>query len=149
YADDFIAGFQYKEDAEQFHAELRERLKKFNLKLHEEKTRLIEFGRFADSDRRGRGGGKPETFNFLGFTHICSKARNGNFCVLRITMAKKMRAKLAALTVELRSRMHQAVRETGAWLHRVLQGHYQYYGVPRNSPALSAFRYHLLLIWRR
>jgi len=149
YADDFVVGFQYKDDAERFHSELRERLGKFNLSLNEEKTRLIEFGRFADTNRRGRGGGKAETFDFLGFTHICGKTRQGKFCVLRQTMAKKKRAKLAALTKELRRRMHHPIRETGPWLRSVLLGHYQYYGVPRNGRALSAFRYHLLMLWRR
>ena len=149
YADDFVVGFQYKDDAERFHSELRERLGKFNLSLNEEKTRLIEFGRFADENRRGRGGGKPETFNFLGFTHICGKTRRGKFCVLRQTMAKKKRAKLADLTEELRRRMHHPIGETGPWLRTVLLGHYQYYGVPRNGRALSAFRYHVLMLWRR
>lgn len=149
YADDFIVGFQYKDDAERFHAELRERLKKFNLELSEEKTRLIEFGRFAEANRDDRGEDKPETFNFLGFTHICGKTRQGKFCVLRKTMAKKVRAKLAALSIELRRRIHRPIAETGQWLHAVLAGHYQYYGVPRNIHALSAFRYHVIKLWRR
>ena len=149
YADDFVVGFQYKDDAERFHSELRGRLGKFNLSLNEEKTRLIEFGRFADTNRRGRGGGKAETFDFLGFTHICGKTRLGKFCVLRKTMAKKKRAKLAALTKELRRRMHRPIRETGPWLCSVLLGHYQYYGVPRNGRALSTFRHHVLMLWRR
>jgi RNA-directed DNA polymerase len=149
YADDFIVGFQYKDDAERFHAELRERLRKFSLSLNEEKTRLIEFGRFADTNRRGRGEKKPETFNFLGFTHACSKTRSGKYCVLRTTMAKKKRAKLAALAEEMRRRMHQPIRETGEWLQAVLEGHYQYYGVPRNGRALSAFRYHIFMLWRK
>ena len=149
YADDFVVGFQYKDDAERFHSELRVRLKKFNLSLNEEKTRLIEFGRFADKNRRDRGSGKPETFNFLGFTHICGKTRNGKFCVLRQTMAKKKRAKLADLTKELRIRMHCPIRETGPWLRSVLLGHYQYYGVPRNGRALTAFRHRVIVIWRK
>jgi group II intron reverse transcriptase/maturase len=149
YADDFVVGFQYKEDAERFHSELRERLAKFHLSLNEDKTRLIEFGRFAGPNRRDRGQGKPETFNFLGFTHICGKTRNGKFCVFRQTMSRKKRAKLAALTQELRIRMHQPIRETGPWLHSVLVGHYQYYGVPRNGRALNAFRHRLIDIWRQ
>jgi group II intron reverse transcriptase/maturase len=149
YADDFVVCFQYKDDAERFQGALRERLKQFNLELNEEKTRLIAFGRFAATDSAKRGGGKPETFDFLGFTHICSTTRQGKFCVLRKTMAKKMRAKLADITQELRRRMHRPISETGRWLHTVLQGHYRYYGVPRNYPALSAFRYHLLHLWRR
>src|SRR5690606_11962885 len=127
-----IVGFQHKEDATRFHAELGERLAKFSLTLSAAKTRLIEFGRDADTNQRKGGGGKPETFNFLGFTHICSRTRNGRFCVLRITMAKKKRAKLAELTTELRKRMHRPIHETGAWLQAVLRGLYQYYGVPRN-----------------
>ncbi len=149
YADDFVVGFQYKEDAERFHSELRARLSKFNLSLNEEKTRLIEFGRFAAPDRRDRGCGKPETFNFLGFTHICSKTRNGKFCILRTTMAKKKLAKLAELTKELRKRMHHPIRETGPWLCSVLRGHYQYYGVPRNVSALCAFRHHVIMLWKK
>lgn len=149
YADDFITGFQYKSDAERFHGELRERLRKFNLELHGEKTRLIEFGRFAKTNREERGEGKPETFNFLGFTHACGTTRRGKFCVLRKTMAKKVRAKLAELTVEMRRRMHNPIAETGQWLQSVLAGHYRYYGVPRNIRALSAFRYHVQCLWRR
>jgi RNA-directed DNA polymerase len=149
YADDFIVGFQYKDDAERFHRELRERLKKFSLELSEEKTRLIEFGRFADSNRNDHGGGKPETFNFLGFTHICGRTRKGQFCVLRRTMAKKVRAKLATLATELRKRLHRPIAQTGQWLRAVLEGHYQYYAVPRNMHALSAFRYHIIQLWRR
>jgi len=149
YADDFVVGFQYKDDADNFRPELRERLGKFNLSLNEEKTRLIEFGRFANENRRGRGGGKPGTFNFLGLTHICGKTRRGKFCVLRQTMAKKKRAKLAAVAMELRRRMHHPIRETGPWLKSVLLGHYQYYGVPRNGRALSAFRYYVIKRWRK
>ncbi|HOC69231.1 MAG: Group II intron-encoded protein LtrA [Candidatus Hydrogenedentes bacterium ADurb.Bin101] len=149
YADDIIVGFQHRDEAEKFQGELRERLKKFNLQVNETKTRLIEFGRFAAQNRQARGEGKPETFNFLGFTHICGKTRRGKFCVLRITMAKKMHAKLEALTQEMRRRMHRAISDTGQWLRKVLQGHYQYYGVPRNIRALSTFRYQVLKIWKR
>ena len=149
YADDFITGFQYKSDAERFLRELRERLRKFNLELHGEKTRLIAFGRFAKTNREERGEGKPETFNFLGFTHACSTTRKGKFCVLRKTMAKKMRAKLDELTAEMRRRMHRPIAETGKWLKSVLAGHYRYYGVPRNIRAMNAFRYHVLCLWRR
>jgi RNA-directed DNA polymerase len=149
YADDFVVGFQYKDDAERFHSELRERLAKFSLTLHPDKTRLIEFGRFADTDRRGRGGGKPETFNFLGFTHICGKTRQEKFCVRRSTMSKKMWAKLADIAEELRNRMHRATCETGQWLRAVLKGHYQYYGVPRNIRRMAAFREHVVKMWRK
>jgi group II intron reverse transcriptase/maturase len=149
YADDFVVGFQYKDDAERFQGDLRERLRKFNLELSEEKTRLIEFGRFADSNRTERGAGKPETFNFLGFTHICGKTRQGKFCVLRITMAKKVRAKLAELTLELRKRLRRPIAETGQWLRAMLTGHYRYFAVPRNIHALNAFRYHVIRLWRK
>jgi len=149
YADDFIVGFQYKSDAERFLGALRERLNQFNLALSDEKTRLIAFGRFAASDSAKRGGGKPGTFNFLGFTHICSTTRQGRFCGRRKTMAKKVRAKLAALTGEFRRRLHRPIAETGSWLKTVLEGHYRYYGVPRNYRALNAFREHVLRLWRR
>lgn len=148
YADDFVVGFQYKGDAQRFQSELRERLAKFSLTLHPDKTRLIEFGRFADSSRRGRGGGKPETFDFLGFTHICGKTRRGKFCVLRKTMAKRLRAKLGEVSRELRNRMHRPIRETGKWLRAVLRGHYQYYGVPRNARSLTAFHRQIRYLWR-
>jgi group II intron reverse transcriptase/maturase len=148
YADDFIAGFQYKDDAEAFVVALYERLKQFNLTLNRDKTRLIAFGRFAASDNAKRGGGKPETFDFLGFTHICGKTRHGKFCVRRITMAKKTRTKLAELKTELRRRQQRPIAETGQWLKTVLTGHYRYYGVPRNSHALKAFRYQAIGLWR-
>jgi RNA-directed DNA polymerase len=149
YADDFIVCFQYKQDAEQFHGALQERLQDFNLELSEKKTRLINFGRFAAQNCAERGEGKPETFDFLGFTHICSTTRHGAFCVRRKTMAKKKRAKLAELAKELRRRMHRSIAENGRWLRSVLEGHYRYYGVPRNYRSLAAFRYHLLQMWRR
>ena len=149
YADDFVVGFQYKEDAERFHTELRERLKRFNLELSEEKTRLIEFGRFARQNRDERGAGKPETFDFLGFTHICGQTRQGKFCVRRKTSRKKVRAKLKALSDKLRVRLHHRVAEVGQWLASVLTGHYQYYGVPRNYRSLDTFRYAVVRLWRR
>jgi RNA-directed DNA polymerase len=148
YADDFIIGFQFKDDAERMHAELRERLKKFNLELSEEKTRLIEFGRFAETNRAKRGERKPETFNFLGFIHICGRTQKGHFCVLRKTMAKKVAAKLKALSEELRKRINQRINEVGKWLRAVLTGHYQYYGVPRNYRSLHAFRRRVIERWR-
>ena len=149
YADDFIVGFQHQEDAERFRTALRDRLKQFNLELSEEKTRLIEFGRFAASNREKRGESKPETFNFLGFTHICGTTRKGMFCVLRKTMTKKVSAKLKALSGELRKRLHHRVAEVGQWLRTVLVGHYQYYGVPRNYRSLRAFRNRVIERWRR
>jgi len=149
YADDFVVGFQHREDAQQFVKDLRERLEKFNLELNEEKSRLIEFGRFAQSNRSQRGEGKPETFNFLGFTHVCATTRKGKFCVKRRTMAKRMRAKLVSLSQTLRKRMHQSTAQVGAWLRLVLIGHYRYYGVPFNYRSLSAFRHQVLKRWRR
>jgi group II intron reverse transcriptase/maturase len=149
FADDFVVGFQYREDAERFQAELCERLRKFGLELHQTKTRLIEFGRYAADDRHGRGEGKPETFSFLGFTHICSTTRTGRFKLLRKTKAKKLRAKLKALKEELRRRMHRPVAEVGGWLKSVMEGHYRYYGVHGNLPALSRFRFEVTRLWYR
>ncbi len=149
YADDIVVGFQYRTDAEQFQQEMKERLRRFKLELHAEKTRLIEFGRFAADNREERGDGKPETFNFLGFTHMCGKTRKGKFTVLRQTMQKKMQRKLQELKVELRKRMHWSIPEVGKWLRVVLQGHYRYYGVPNNTRKLSAFRYHLRCLWEQ
>ena len=123
FADDIVVGFQRRNDAEQFHQELRERLKRFNLELHADKTRLIEFGRFAADNRRERSDGKPETFNFRGFTHMCGKTRKGKFTVLRQTMRKKMQRKLEELKTELRKRMHWSIPEVGKWLRTVLLGH--------------------------
>lgn len=149
WADDFVVGFQHRDEAERFLAELRERFAKFGLELHPDKTRLIEFGRFADSNRRGRGGGKPETFDFLGFTHSCAKTRAGKFTVLRQTMRKRLRTKLSEVKAELRRRMHDPVPEQGAYLRSVVRGHYRYYGVPLNGPAMNAFRYAVGWIWCR
>lgn len=140
FVDDFVVGFQHQDEAERFLAELRDRFARFGLELHPDKTRLIEFGRFAEKNRRDRGDGKPPTFNFLGFTHICGKTRKGKFAVLRQTMRKRWQAKLKEIGRELRRRLHDPVPEQGAYLRSVLLGHYRYYGVPRNGPALSAFR---------
>jgi hypothetical protein len=148
YADDFVVGFQHRWDAEQFLTELRERFSHFGLELHPDKTRLIEFGRFAGRDRRKRGDGKPETFHFLGFTHICGKTRNGTFMVLRQTMRERLRAKLRQVKEALRRRMHSPVREQGSWLASVVRGHFQYYSVPGNQRALSTFRQAILWMWR-
>jgi len=149
YADDFVVGFEHREDAERFQKELQGRMKKFELELHEEKTRLIEFGRHAASRRQERGEGKPETFNFLGFTHICGKTRGGRFTVVRKTMRKRMQAKLRDLKKEFRRRMHYDLREQGKWVSAVLRGHYQYYGVPYNSASLWSFAYHVQVLWHR
>lgn len=149
FADDFVVGFQHRAEAERFQRELTERLRKFNLELHAEKTRLIEFGRFAASNRNRRGEGKPETFNFLGFTHICGKTRKGKFTVWRQTIRKRLRAKLKTIKMELRRRLHDPIPEQGKWLRSVLTGHYRYYGVPRNRPALNEFRYQVVGLWKR
>jgi RNA-directed DNA polymerase len=149
FADDFVVGFEHRLDAEQLLAELRLRLKEFGLELHPAKTRLIEFGRFA-ADRRKRGGtGKPETFNFLGFTHICGRTRNDKFVVLRQTMRQKWRAKLRAVKEELRRRRHRPIPELGAYLRSVVGGHVRYYGVPRNGGAISSFRGAVMRLWWR
>ena len=149
YADDFVVGFEHRAEAERFQRELSERLRKFNLELHTDKTRLIEFGRYAEHNRAERGLGKPETFNFLGFTHICSWNRRKSFTVLRQTMRQRMRAKLKEIVVELKRRMHDPIPEQGRWLKTVILGHYRYYGVPMNGRALDEFRYHVLGIWKR
>jgi len=149
YADDVVLGFERREDAERFLRELRERLAKFGLELHSEKTRLIEFGRYAEVRRRRRGEGKPETFDFLGFTHMCGRARKtGSFVVRRKTVSKRMRAKLAAIKAELRARMHDPVRQTGAWLQTVVRGYFQYHAIPGNTPSLCAFRERVRRLWR-
>jgi len=147
YADDFVVGFEHRADAERFQGELSARLGKFKLELHEEKTRLIEFGRHAAQERQQRGERKPETFNFLGFTHICGKTRGGRFTVIRKTMRKRMQAKLKELKQEFRRRMHMDRREQGEWVKSVLRGHYQYYGVPFNSESLWTFAYHVKAMW--
>lgn len=147
FADDFVAGFQHRHEAERFLAELGERFARFGLQLHADKTRIVEFGRFADN-RRKRAGGKPETFNFLGFTHSCSKTRKGYFTVLRQTMRQRWQAKLRTLKEELRRRMHAPLQEQGTYLRSVLLGHFRYYGVPMNGPALCAFRKAVGYLWR-
>ena len=150
YADDIVLGFQVESDAERFRVGLAERFRKFHLELHPEKTRLLEFGAFAIPHRQRRGLGKPETFNFLGFTHICGKKRsNGWFTVLRHTIRQRLRAKLQTVKVELRRRMHHPLREQGAWLRSVVAGHVRYYGVPTNRPALRAFRTQVAVLWFR
>jgi RNA-directed DNA polymerase len=149
YADDFIVGFQHRDEAEQFLGELRERFAKFGLELHPDKTRLLEFGRYAQSNRARRGQGKPETFNFLGFTHICAKTEQGWFRLLRKTERKRRRVKLAAVKTELRRRMHEPVPEQGAYLGAVVRGHTQYYGVAGNSQAIALFRHLVIRLWHR
>jgi len=147
FCDDFVVGFQYQGDAKKFLEALRKRFSKFNLELHEGKTRLIEFGRFAVPNRERHGKGKPETFDFLGFIHICGKTQEGKFTILRHTVGKRIRAKLMELKRELRWRLHWPVPVVGKWLRIVLLGHYRYYGVPGNSRKLGAFKYHLSRLW--
>jgi RNA-directed DNA polymerase len=142
-----IVGFQHRDDAERFLADLRRRLARFSLELASEKTRLIEFGRFAAEHRRAQGLGKPETFQFLGFTHICAKDRRGRFALRRVTVKKRLRAKLRAVKDELKHRRHLPIPEQGQWLGRVVQGHYNYYAVPGNLAALAAFRKQVARHW--
>ena len=149
YADDFIIGFQHESDAQRFLNEMRERLREFALSLHPEKTRLIEFGRFAAERRKRHGLGKPETFNFLGFTFICNKTRAGRFQIQRKTRADRMRAKLQEIKQEMRRRMHQPILEQGRWLERVVRGYFNYHAVPTNGQALEVFRHHVTDLWRR
>jgi group II intron reverse transcriptase/maturase len=147
FADDFIVGFQYRDEAERFLSELRERFAKFGLELHPQKTRLIQFGRFAARDRAARGLGKPETFDFLGFTHICGNDRSGRFQLKRITIKKKMRAKLQEVKDQLQRRRHLPIPEQGRWLASVIRGHQAYYAVPGNLRAVRTFRHQALRHW--
>ncbi|MBV9287496.1 MAG: group II intron reverse transcriptase/maturase [Hyphomicrobiales bacterium] len=149
YADDFVVGFEHEADARRFLEAMRERLAEFALSLHPDKTRLIEFGRFAAQNREQRGLGKPETFNFLGFTFICGKTRRGKFLIRRKTRRDRMRAKLKAIKQELRRRMHQPIPAQGKWLGQVVRGYFNYFAVPTNGQALSAFRFHVIDLWRR
>ncbi len=145
FADDFAVGFQHRHEAEQFLAALRERFARFGLELHPDKTRLIQFGRFAGKE----GGPKPPTFNFLGFTHSCGKTRKGFFTVLRQTMRTRWQAKLREVKTELRRRLHAPIPEQGAYLRAVVMGHVRYYGVPMNGSAIGAFRNAIGWLWRR
>jgi RNA-directed DNA polymerase len=147
YADDFVMGFQDRLEAERCLQELKERLGKFGLELHPEKTRLIEFGRFAAERRSKAGLGKPETFSFLGFTHYCGKTRKGAFTIKRQSMAKHMRAKLLEIKAQLKRQMHSTVAEMGAWLRSVVWGWLNYYAVPGNSVSLGRFRNEVGRIW--
>jgi RNA-directed DNA polymerase len=150
FADDIVLGFQVQSDAERFWAELKERFQKFALELHPDKTRLLEFGPYAVKNRKGRGEGKPETFNFLGFTHICGRKRsNGRFTVLRQTIRKRLQAKLGEVKTELRRRRHDPIPKVGQWLRTVVSGHFRYYGVPMNTPALAIFRFQVGWLWQR
>jgi group II intron reverse transcriptase/maturase len=147
YADDLIVGFEHRTEAERFLREFQERLAKFGLEMHPEKTRLLEFGRFAQVNRQRRGEGKAETFTFLGFTHYCGTNSKGQFEVWRRTAAKRMRAKLQTIKQELRRNLHEPVGVVGAWLKRVVAGYYRYHAVPGNSEALGRFRDRLCRLW--
>ena len=149
YADDIVAGFEHQADARRFLDEMRARFAEFALSLHPDKTRLIEFGRFAAAGRRARGLGKPETFNFLGFTFICGKSRSGRFLLHRRTRRDRMRAKLKAVKEELRRRMHWPIPEQGQWLKQVVTGFFNYHAVPTNSQALGTFRHRVIIAWLR
>lgn len=149
YADDLVVGFQHERDARRFWDAMRDRLREFSLTLHPDKTRLIEFGRFAAKDCKKRGRSKPETFTFLGFVLICDKSRRGDFLIRRKSRRDRMRAKLRGIKEELRRRLHRPIVETGKWLRQVVAGYFAYHAVPTNSPALEAFRYHVVVLWYR
>ena len=148
YADDIVVGFAHEVDARRFWDAMRKRFEEFALSLHPEKTRLIEFGRHV-ADRRDRSGlGKPETFNFLGFTHICGRSRYGKFLLKRKSRRDRMRGKLKEIKEEMRRRMHQSIPEQGRWLAQVVRGYFAYHAVPTNSAAIGAFRHHVVDLWR-
>lgn len=149
YADDVVAGFEHEDDARRFLDAMRARFEEFTLSLHPDKTRLIEFGRHAAASREKRGLGKPETFNFLGFTFICGTSRQGRFLLYRRSRRDRVRAKLKEIKEELRRRMHQSRPQQGEWLKQVVTGFVAYHAVPTNFPALVAFRYHVIDLWRR
>jgi hypothetical protein len=150
YADDFVVGFQHRREAERYLRELGERFEKFGLALHPDKTRLIEFGRFAAENRRKRGERKPETFTFLGFTHLCGRTlKNSGFIVKRQTATKRLRAKLIEVKQELTRRRHEPISRQGKWLRGVVQGYFNYHGVSRNIAALNTFQAETTRHWLR
>jgi group II intron reverse transcriptase/maturase len=149
YADDIVVGFEHEAEARRFWDAMRERLQQFALELHGDKTRLLEFGRFARQRRQRRGLGKPETFTFLGFTFICGTTRHGAFRLLRKTRVDRMRSRLQEVKASLRERRHHAIPEQGRWLRSVVTGYFAYHAVPTNARALGAFRYHIINLWRR
>jgi hypothetical protein len=149
YADDTVVGFEHEADARRFWDAMRERLREFSLSLHPDKTRLIEFGRHAAAGREKRGLGKPETFNFLGFTFICGKSRKGGFLLYRKSRGDRMRAKLRDVQEGLRQRRHQAIPLQGEWLRQIVSGYFNYHAVPTNSRALTVFHYHIRRLWLR
>ena len=148
YADDTVLGFQSQTEADRFLEDFRERLGKFGLELHPGKTRRSEFGRYAEANRKSRGEGKPETFDFLGFTHISGKNRRGYFTVKRRTIRKRLRAKLQEIKQQLQRRRHDPVAQTGEWLRSVVQGYFNYHAVPGNLDSLGTFRERLIRLWR-
>jgi hypothetical protein len=147
YADDIVVGFEKQSDAVRFLGELRDRFRKFELELHPDKTRLIEFGRYAAERRARRGLGAPETFEFLGFTHISGKARSGSYLLLRQTTRKRMRVRLGAIRIETRRRRHLSIKAQGEWLRSVVGGYFAYHAVPTNYPAVNAFRREVVRHW--
>ena len=149
YADDIVVGFQHEADARRFWDTMQRRLQEYALSLHPDKTRLIEFGRYAADRRARRGLGKPETFTFLGFTFICGRSRSGKFLVRRKSRRDRMRTKLKEIKVEMRQRMHQPIPEQGKWLAQVVRGYFAYHAVPTNSEAIRAFRYYVERLWLR
>ena len=149
YADDVALGFQHENDARRFLDAMRTRFEEFALQLHPDKTRLIEFGRYAAADREKRGLGKPETFNFLGFTFICGRSRRGNFLLKRKSRRDRVRAKLKEIKVELRQRMHWPIPEQGSWLAQVIKGFFAYHAVPTNYAVLGKFRHQVIRSWLR
>jgi len=149
YADDNVLGFQYREDADRFLEDLRERLGKFGLELNPDKTRRIEFGIYAEPNRKKKGRGKPDTFDFLGFTHISGKKRDGSFVVKRKTVGKRMRAKLEEIKRQLLNRTHDPIMQTGKWLKSVVQGYFNYHAVPGNTNSLRVFRFRVTQMWRK
>ena len=149
YADDVVVGFELEADARAFWDAMRERFKQFSLELHEDKTRLLEFGRFAATRRARRGQGKPETFKFLGFLFICGKTRRGAYQLQRKTRSDRMRTRLQDIKAKLRQRMHDSIPEQGKWLRAVVSGYFAYHAVPTNFRALAAFRRNVTDLWRR
>lgn len=149
YADDSVVGFRTQWQAQRFLVQLQERMARFGLSLNASKTRLIEFGRFAVKNCRRQGLSKPQTFDFLGFTHCCSTHRNGRFQILRLTVKKRMRATLQSIGAELNRRRHEPIRVQGQWLNRVVNGYFNYYAVPGNLSRLNGFRDAVCRLWRQ
>jgi RNA-directed DNA polymerase len=147
FADDYVMGFQYRYEAEKFLKELKERFAYYGLEIHNEKTRLIEFGRFAEANRKARGEGKPEAFDFLGFTHICGRRKDNRFIIRRKTIAKRLRAKLKEVRRQIMYRRHEPVPDQGKWLRSIVRGHFNYFGVPGNSDAIEVFRTEVRKAW--